>query len=71
MARVETITAEGGKATGAIYIDRTTGARHEIRAKIVVLAANGIGSPRLLLQSAQKGHPRRPGELRTASSAST
>ena len=57
MARVETITAEGGRATGAIYIDRTTGERHEIRAKIVVLAANGIGSPRLLLQSAQKGHP--------------
>ena len=30
--------------------------RHEVRAKIVILAANGIGSPRLLLQSAQKGH---------------
>jgi choline dehydrogenase-like flavoprotein len=39
------------------YVDRSTGARHEVRAKIVVLAANGIGSPRLLLQSAQKGHP--------------
>ena len=57
MARVETINAEGGKATGATYVDRTTGERHEVRAKIVVLAANGIGSPRLLLQSAQKGHP--------------
>ena len=57
MARVETINAEGGRATGATYVDRTTGERHEVRAKIVVLAANGIGSPRLLLQSAQKGHP--------------
>lgn len=57
MARVETINASGGKATGATYIDRRTGARHEVRAKIVVLAANGIGSPRMLLNSAQNGHP--------------
>lgn len=57
MARVERINANGGKATGATYIDRNTGARHEIRAKIVVLAANGIGSPRMLLASAQNGHP--------------
>ncbi|MEU6128432.1 GMC family oxidoreductase [Saccharopolyspora sp. NPDC047091] len=57
LARVETINASGGKATGATYIDRRTGRRHEVRAKIVVLAANGIGSPRLLLNSAQSGHP--------------
>ena len=57
MARVEKINAEGGRATGVTYIDRNTGARHEVRAKIVVLAANGIGSPRLLLMSEQNGHP--------------
>lgn len=57
MARVETINTTGGKATGATYIDRRTGARHEVRAKIVVVAANGIGTPRLLLNSAQPGHP--------------
>ena len=56
-ARVEQINASNGKATGATYIDRDTGERHEIRAKIVILAANGIGSPRLLLMSAQNGHP--------------
>jgi 2-methyl-1,2-propanediol dehydrogenase len=56
-ARVEKINASGGKATGATYIDRITNERHEVRAKIVVLAANGIGSPRLLLLSEQNGHP--------------
>ena len=57
MARVEKINAKDGKATGATYIDRRTGERYEVRAKIVVLAGNGIGSPRLLLNSAQPGHP--------------
>lgn len=56
-ARVEKINAKNGRATGATYIDRLTGARHEVRAKIVVLSANGVGSPRLLLMSAQEGHP--------------
>lgn len=56
-ARVEQINAEHGKATGAVYVDRETGERHEVRAKIVVLAANGIGTPRMLLMSAQNGHP--------------
>jgi len=56
-ARVERINTEGGRATGATYIDRVTGNRFEVKAKIVVLAANSIGTPRLLLMSAQKGHP--------------
>ncbi|MFA5608511.1 MAG: hypothetical protein WDA07_15300 [Leucobacter sp.] len=34
-----------------------TGNRHEVRAQIVVLAANSIGTPRLMLMSAQAGHP--------------
>lgn len=56
-ARVEMINAKNGRVTGATYKDWRTGARHEVRANIVVLSANGIGSPRLLLMSAQKGHP--------------
>ncbi|MFC5290113.1 GMC family oxidoreductase [Actinokineospora guangxiensis] len=56
-ARVERIQVVGGRATGAVYIDRDTGARHEVRAAIVVLSANALGTPRLLLMSAQAGHP--------------
>ena len=55
-ARVETITTRNGLATGAVYVDRITGARHEVKARIVVVAANAIGTPRLLLMSAQNGH---------------
>ncbi|TKG58800.1 GMC family oxidoreductase [Prauserella endophytica] len=56
-ARVERINAKNGRATGATYVDRITGSRHEVRARIVVVAANSIGTPRLLLLSAQEGHP--------------
>ena len=55
-ARVEMIEVKDGRATGAVYIDRLTGARQRISAEMVVVAANGIGTPRLLLMSAQKGH---------------
>ena len=40
-----------GRATGAEYIDRTTGKRHFQKAKVVILAANGVGTPRLLMAS--------------------
>jgi 2-methyl-1,2-propanediol dehydrogenase len=56
-ARVEQILVSDGRARGAVYIDRMTGARHEVRADMVVLAANAVGTPRLLLMSAQKDHP--------------
>ena len=57
-ARVEQIIlGKDGLANGVIYIDRLTGDRHVVRAGIVVLCANGIGTPRMLLMSAQKGHP--------------
>ena len=50
-ARVREITSNGdGLATGAVWIDRD-GADHHQKADIVVLAANGIGTPRLLLHS--------------------
>ena len=55
-ARVERIeTGVDGRATGAIYIDRATGLRLRQTANVVVLAANGVGSPRLLLLS-ESGH---------------
>jgi 2-methyl-1,2-propanediol dehydrogenase len=40
-----------GRATGALYVDRNTGHQHFQKAKLVIVAANGIGTPRLLLAS--------------------
>jgi choline dehydrogenase-like flavoprotein len=57
-ARVARVTTDAsGRADGVEYIDRATGAMHRIEAAVVVLAANGIGSPRLLLNSAGGAHP--------------
>ena len=51
--RTERISVDGrGRALGAVYIDRATGARHEVSAAVVVVACNAIGTPRLLLNSA-------------------
>ncbi|MDX3974882.1 GMC family oxidoreductase [Shinella sp.] len=44
-----------GLARGAVYIDRTTGEEHLAKASVVVIAANGIGTPRLLLSSRVPG----------------
>jgi choline dehydrogenase-like flavoprotein len=50
-ARVRELTTNGnGLATGAVWIDRD-GGEHREEADVVVLAANGIGTPRLLLLS--------------------
>jgi choline dehydrogenase-like flavoprotein len=50
-ARVREITIDkAGRATGAVFIDRS-GAEYHQRAKTVLLCANGIGSARLLLLS--------------------
>ena len=40
-----------GRATGADYIDRNTGRPHFQKADVVIVAANGVGTPRLLLAS--------------------
>ncbi len=40
-----------GRATGAVTIDRNTGETTFQAARIVVVAANGVGTPRLLLAS--------------------
>lgn len=56
-ARVRRIvTDDNGLATGAEYIDRD-GQVHFQRARSVVLCANGVGTPRLLLLSADDAHP--------------
>nr|MCW2727348.1 family oxidoreductase [Aeromicrobium sp.] len=56
-ARVREITTNAkGLATGAIYIDRTGVERHQ-KADVVIMAANGIGTARLLLLSKSEAHP--------------
>jgi choline dehydrogenase-like flavoprotein len=40
-----------GRATGAVFRDRVTGAMEFQPARIVILAGNGVGTPRLLLAS--------------------
>ena len=53
--RVE--TDDDGLATGVTYVDRDTGATHFQAGRIVVVCANGLGTPRLLLNSASNSHP--------------
>ena len=56
-ARVSRITLnERGLASGAVYIDRE-GREHVQPARVVILAANGVGTPRLLLLSASNRFP--------------
>ena len=52
----EITTGADGMATGAIYYD-AAGVEHFQPAEMVILACNGIGTPRLLLNSAAPGHP--------------
>jgi 2-methyl-1,2-propanediol dehydrogenase len=57
-ARVTLVTTDSsGAADGVEYIDRDTGAMHRIEASVVIVACNGIGTPRLLLNSASPQHP--------------
>jgi choline dehydrogenase-like flavoprotein len=44
-----------GRARGAVYVDRDTGREHLAKGGIVVLAANAIGTPRILLASRDGG----------------
>ena len=48
---------EQGKAEGVYYVDRTTQAHREARAKIVVLAASALESTRILLNSRSSRFP--------------
>ena len=56
-ARVREVTVdERGRANGAIYVDGE-GVDHHVAAEIVVIACNGIGTPRLLLNSRSERFP--------------
>ncbi len=52
----EILVREDGRADGVVYYD-ADGVERRQRAEIVVLACNGIGTPRLLLNSASKLFP--------------
>lgn len=52
-----------GKAAGIAYVDRTTRAPREIRARVVVLCASTLESTRLLLNSAPGGLANSSGTL--------
>ena len=56
-ARVRRIeTNSRGLVEAAIWLDNT-GAQHRQRAQVIVLCANGVGTPRLLLLSDSPSHP--------------
>jgi choline dehydrogenase-like flavoprotein len=57
-ARVEQVLVDKhGTAAGAVYVNTRTGDRVRQRARVVIVAANGLGTPRLLLLSATGSHP--------------
>ncbi len=56
MAREVTVDA-AGKATGVLFIDKTTGREERARARVVVLAASAAESARILLNSASPLFP--------------
>ncbi len=56
-ARVQAISIDGkGRASGVRYFDRQ-GSLHSQQARVVVVCCNGIGTPRLLLNSKSKSFP--------------
>lgn len=56
-ARVSEITVtSAGLASGATFLDRN-GREHHAAADVVVMAANGVGTPRLMFMSQSKQHP--------------
>lgn len=55
-ARATRVVMAGGRAAGVEYVD-PAGTEHFVSAGHVILCANGIGTPRLLLLSATAGHP--------------
>jgi choline dehydrogenase-like flavoprotein len=49
--------SDKGKATGVLYIDKTTGKEQRVKAKIVIVAASSGETVRLLLNSKSKQFP--------------
>jgi len=57
-AMVREVTVdESGKATGVLYVDKTTGKEMHAAARVVVLAASGCESARILLNSKSAQFP--------------
>lgn len=56
MAREVTVGADG-RATGVLYIDKTTGREEHVQARVVVLAASACESARILLNSRSAAFP--------------
>jgi choline dehydrogenase-like flavoprotein len=52
------VTAAQGRRIGAVAFVDEAGAARRVESEIVVLAASGLGTPRLLLASADAHHPR-------------
>ena len=50
-------TDRDGRATGVIWTERGSGVEQFQAARTVVVAANGVGTPRLLLNSSSTRHP--------------
>ena len=50
-------TDDNGKVTGVSYIDKKTGTEHQLKARVVILAASACESARLLLNSTSARHP--------------
>ncbi|GAA1610763.1 GMC family oxidoreductase [Kribbella sancticallisti] len=48
---VEQVLTDRGRACGVVYVDES-GSHHQLRANVVILAANALGTPRILLNSA-------------------
>lgn len=64
-AMVSRVTLAGARrASGVEYVDRTTGERHQVKARVVVLAAGTCETTRLLLNS---GGSENPGGLANSS----
>ena len=55
-ARVLELEAADGRVSGVVWQDRD-GVRRRIVADVVIVAANGVGTPKLLLQSASGAFP--------------
>jgi len=57
-AMVKMVTTDDtGKVTGVSYIDKKTGTEHQLKARVVILAASACESARLLLNSKSAKHP--------------
>ncbi len=53
----EVETDDAGRATGVVYIDKTDGTEHRVKARAVVLAASAASTVRIMLNSKSKRFP--------------